>query len=75
MNTTNEIVIFETGARQIAGKIAHDLAFSPSWKTVEGQLVKGRFHVFEGEILRASQTSFRDAYSYMNQDRVLVYFQ
>ena len=75
MNTTNEIVIFETGARQIAGKIAHDLAFSPSWKTVEDQLGEGRVHVFEGGILRASQTAFRGAYSYMNPGRGLGFFQ
>lgn len=70
----NEIIIYADGTRTITGALAHELAFSLYWDQVAQQLIKGRFSVFEGPILKASQSTIKGAYSYMNPDRVLVYY-
>ena len=70
----NEIVIYEDGTRTITGELAHELAFSPDWENVLSQVSKDRFCIFEGTILKASQSTVRNAYSYYSPDRVLVYF-
>ena len=70
-----EIVIFETGARQIVGDTAHRLAARPDWDSIAAQVSPGRFCIFDDKgILRASQSTVRGAWSYMaDEDRVLIY--
>lgn len=79
----NEIVIYPDGSRQIVGEGAHNLAFSADWRaTIATHAMQdNRFYVFEQKsgggaaIMRAAQSTIRGAHSYMNEDRVLVYFQ
>ena len=70
----NEIVILPDGSRTITGELAHFLAFGPSWPLVLPQVRRDRFCVFEGAILKASQSTVRLAWSYLTDERVLVYF-
>ena len=70
----NEIVIYPNETRQITGVLAHELAERPNWQAIQEQVAKDRFCVFEGHVLKASQSTVRQAYSYMNPDRVLVYW-
>lgn len=80
----NVIVIMPDGSRQITGKLAHDLAFSDAWPsvlaTVTGKpvLTGDCFFVYEPypvgkAVLRAAQSTMLLAYSYMSDERVLVY--
>ena len=50
------------------------MANSQEWANIEAQIEHGRFCVFEGQILKAAQSSIRGAHSYLNPDRVLVYY-
>lgn len=78
----NEIVIMPDGARQISGALANRFAFSRSWEAALKQVACNRFCVFEPvfhpvegfAILRASQATMRGVHSFMNDERVLVYY-
>ncbi|MBK8772391.1 MAG: hypothetical protein IPM06_18490 [Rhizobiales bacterium] len=70
----NEIIILPDGSRTICGEEAHKMANSQEWANIEAQIEHGRFCVFEGQILKAAQSSIRGAHSYLNPDRVLVYY-
>ena len=69
----NEIIIQTNGSRTICGEEAHKMAFSPAWGQIAKQVERGRFFVFEGDVLRAAQSTVWGAYSYLAPDRVLVY--
>lgn len=73
-NTMNEIIIQPDGSRTICGEEAHKMANSPEWANIAAQIEHERFFVFEGQILKAVQSTIRGAHSYLNPDRVLVYY-
>lgn len=75
----NEIVIYPNGARQITGDLAHKFAFSENWREFYRDILgSNQFFVVEphaeGYALKAGQSTVRGAHSYLNPDRVLIYF-
>lgn len=80
----NEIVIFPNGTRQITGDLAHKFAFGKDadWQLFLKEIKSAPqfFFVIEPEEegfgfwIRAAQSSIKGAYSYLNPDRILVYF-
>lgn len=70
----NEIIIMPGSMRQVIGPAAHTLAYGPDWDKV-GTIKPGWFYVFEGSRMVCSCPTLREAYGYLTDERVMIYWQ